>query len=211
MKYSTRIVSFLSAALLGATATYAAEPAVPTDAREVRPLLPGTELPEATVNTMEGEARSIRELSGGKPSVFIFYRGGWCPYCNAHLSTLGEIEADLTGMGYQVFAISPDQPQKLPETVAKTEISYVLLSDASMEAAKAFGIAFRVDEPTVDRYRGFGIDLEEASGQAHHMLPVPAVFLAGQDGVIAFSHANPDYKVRLDNEVLLAAAKAALK
>lgn len=56
----------------------------------------------------------------------------------------------------------------------------------------------------------FYIDHEAASGENHHLLPVPAVFIGGTDDVIAFFYANPDYKVRLAPEVLLA-AKAAIR
>lgn len=80
-----------------------------------------------------------------------------------------------------------------------------------MVASKAFGLAFKVAETTVEQYKKGGIDLENASGEKHHLLPVPAVFIVGTDGIIKFEYINPNYKVRLDPDVLLAAAKAALK
>ncbi len=55
----------------------------------------------------------------------------------------------------------------------------------------------------------FGIDLEEASGETHHLLPVPSVFLVSEQGRIVFEHVDPNYKVRVDPDVLLAAAEAA--
>ncbi|MGA9575264.1 MAG: hypothetical protein WBS20_15095, partial [Lysobacterales bacterium] len=55
---------------------------------------------------------------------------------------------------------------------------------------------------------GYGIDLEKASGENHHVLPAPATFIIGTDGVINFAYINPNYKVRLHPDVLLAAAKA---
>jgi len=94
--------------------------------------------------------------------------------------------------------------------VDKHQLTYTLLSDHAMIAARAFGIAFRVDEATLDEYMGYGIDLEAASGETHHLLPVPAVFIVGRDEIIKFSYANPDYKVRLAPGDLLDAARAAL-
>jgi peroxiredoxin len=123
------------------------------------------------------------------------------------LGQLQKIEDELLNLGYKILAISPDRPEKLRESVEKNELKYVLLSDAKMEAAKAFGLAFRVDAAGYQRLSGFGIDLEDASGEKHHLLPVPAVFLIGKDGIIQFQYANPNYKVRLTPEVLLAAAK----
>lgn len=80
-----------------------------------------------------------------------------------------------------------------------------------MEAAKSFGIAFRVDAATVEKYKGYGIDLEQASGETHHLLPVPSVFVVGREGTVLFSYVNPDYRVRLDPDVLLAVAKSVQK
>ena len=72
--------------------------------------------------------------------------------------------------------------------------------------ARAFGVAFRVDDATVEQYKGYGLDLESTQGNAQHVLPVPAVFVIDREGRIGFSHYNPDYKVRLSAEELLAAA-----
>lgn len=114
-------------------------------------------------------------------------------------------------MGYQIIAISPDRPEKLKESILKHNLNYTVLSDSPMESAKAFGIAYKVDKETVANLNKFGIDLEDASGKKHNYLPVPAVFVIGVDGVIKFTYVNSDYKVRIDTDVLLSAAKAALK
>ncbi len=111
-------------------------------------------------------------------------------------------------MGYQLIAISPDKAEKLQESVEKNKLNYLLLSDSSASAATGFGIAHRVDDPTVELYKKYNIDLEKVSGEKHHILPVPSVFIVGTDGVIKFQYVNPDYKIRLSSEVILAAAKA---
>ena len=141
----------------------------------------------------------------------VFYRGGWCPYCNRHLSALGEIQAELRDLGYRIHAISPDKPEKVAEAVAETEFDYALYSDASAEAARAFGLAFKVDAKTYEKLQGYGIDLEEASGRDHHLLPVPAVFIIDREGRIRFRYFNPEYKERLSGEKLLDAARDAAK
>ena len=124
------------------------------------------------------------------------------------LGQLQKIESQLTELGYKIIAISPDRPEKLRASIRKHKLSYLLLSDAEMSAARAFGISFRVDDATLERYKGYGIDLEDASGQKHHLLPVPSVFLVGTDGVIKFRYVNPDHTVRIEPDALLAAATA---
>lgn len=171
------------------------------------PLQTGDRIPAVILHTAEGTPFNLKAAVAEKPAVLVFYRGGWCPYCTVHLSQLQKIESQLVNAGWQILAISPDRPEKLAEADAKQNYSYTLLSDSKMDASKAFGLAFEVDAATREKYKGFGIDLEAASGETHHLLPVPAVYLAGTDGIIRFAHSNPDYKERLSNEAILEAAR----
>ncbi len=195
------LFSFFIFAVAGASA------GVPTDATEVQPLERGDALPDVSVRTANGEKVSLTDLAGGRTAAFVFYRGGWCPYCNEHLSELAEVAPELQELGYRIFAISPDRSERVAEmTAADSSSGYTLISDSTSEAAKAFGVAFRVDDETYQQLHGFGIDIEEASGEKHRVLPVPAVFLVDGDGVITFRYYNPDYRERLSGEALLEAA-----
>ncbi len=110
-------------------------------------------------------------------------------------------------LGYQIIAASADRAEKLSDSIEEQGLKYEVVSDSSQEAAAAFGLAFQVDDETLKRYKGFGIDLNQASGYGHNVLPVPGVFLIGTDGVIDFSYVNPDYRVRLESSIVLAAAE----
>jgi peroxiredoxin len=175
---------------------------------EIKPLMIGQPIPEASLITSEGKPFDLQAVVKEQPLVIIYYRGGWCPYCNAQLGQLQEIDPQLRELGYRILAISADRPQKVTESLDKSKVDYTLLSDASMATAQAFGIAFEVEAPMLKKLDSYNIDIEEASGEKHHLLPVPSVFLVGTDGIIDFIYANPDYKTRLAPEVLLAAAKA---
>lgn len=180
-------------------------------AEKVTPVLINSTIPDVTVKNIDGESLKLRNVVKDKPTIFVFYRGGWCPYCNKHLADLKTIEKDLKNEGYQVFAISADRSELLKQTLDKNELTYTLLSDAPMKAAQAFGIAFKMEDEAVERYKSYGIDIEKDSGYDHHLLPAPAVFLVDQQGTIKFSYVNPDYKQRIDGGILLAAAKAFAK
>ena len=201
------ITSFIVAFLLPCI-TNAGEVAVSAD--KIHPLLVGSKVPPLILLTTESEAYDLTAAIAKKPTVIIFYRGSWCPYCNLHLSELKDAESELLELGYQIIAISPDKPENLKTSIEKHKMKYQLLSDSKMEAAKAFGIAFKVDDETLNKYEKYGINLEAASGEKHHMLPVPAVFLVNTDAIIQFQYVNPNYKVRLKKEVILAAAMAFL-
>jgi peroxiredoxin len=123
------------------------------------------------------------------------------------LGQLQEIEPQLLTLGYRIIAVGMDRPEKLRETLQKHGMNYLLLSDSDAVLARALGLAFRVDETTLEKYRKYGIDLEEAAGRPHHILPVPAAYVIDTAGVIQFSYANPDHTQRVRPAVLLAAAQ----
>jgi len=207
MDYSNRL-SFSVAALLAGALALAQNGAVPTDPTKTNPLKPGASVPTVNVTTVEGKSVLLKDALGGKPTVLVFYRGSWCPYCSAHLAELGKIEKDLIAAGYQIVAVSPDKPEGLKQATEKNKLTYTLLSDSKADAAKAFGVAFVVDPAMIERYKGFGIDLQAASGERHSILPVPAVFLVDKSGKITYAYSNPDYRVRIKGADLLEAARA---
>ena len=189
-----------------------AESPVPTDAAKVKPLSVGATVPQVEVRTVEGKTADLADAIAEKPSLLIFYRGGWCMFCNRHLAEVGALHARIRDLGVRVVGVSPDRPEKLAETAAKHELEYMLLSDSKMNAARAFGLAFQVDAETVRKYKEeYGIDLEGDSGESHHQLPVPAAFVVDAHGNITFAHADPDYKKRISADALMAALKDVTK
>jgi len=177
---------------------------------EVQPLLPGMLAPAFTVRDPAGTPVSFSPGELENPIILTFYRGGWCPYCNLHLAEMRKAEDELKNLGFEIWFISVDRPEQLRDSLDQPDIGYALFSDSTLDATRSFGIAFRAPDDLVEKYLTFGIDLEKASGQDHHVLPVPSTFLIGADGVIRFQYTNPDYKVRLHPDVLLAAARAYL-
>jgi len=180
------------------------EKSVPSRAEDAVPLKVGARVPNTTVKTLDGKDILLSAALDKKPAVVIFYRGGWCPFCNAHLSELAKTESDIRKRGYQIIAISPDLPEELNKTLEKDHLTYKLFSDSKAEAMKAFGVGYRLDDPTFTKYRDqYKIDLERSSGQNHHILPVPSVFVVNAKGKITFVYSNPDYKVRMKGQALL--------
>ena len=191
------------------TDVYASAPA---SAQETCPIKVGSQLPDLTYQTADGSGFNLLESVKKKPTILIYYRGGWCPYCNMHLAKLNEAEAELLELGYQLLAVSPDRPEELQKSIEKHSLKYTLLSDSEMTNALELGIAFQVEEELVAKYKNsYNIDLEKSSGATHHLLPVPAVFVLDTEGLIRFSYVNPNYSTRVDGDVIMAAAKAALK
>lgn len=191
------LLSFLSLSLLPVLAQ------VSPSADAISPIAVSDAAPNPALQTVAGEEKTLDDLRAGQPTIVVFYRGGWCPYCTRQLSELQDALPSLKEAGWQLLAVSPDQPSKLSETMDAKELDYTLLSDSSMEAAKAFGLAFQVDQKTVKMLTGYGIDLIAASGETHQQLPVPAVIAIDATGKVAYVHHDPNYKERLSSEELL--------
>ncbi|TBO43601.1 peroxiredoxin family protein [Pedobacter kyonggii] len=176
---------------------------VPLKAEDVSPLLAGEQIPVLQLRKSSGEKFDLNKSVSETPTILVFYRGGWCPYCSKQLSGLQEIEKDLTKMGYQIVAISTDSPENLNKTMDKEKLSYTLLSDADLNAAKRFGIAFKSPK-SYDKF------LPETSGgkNTDKLLPVPSVFILNKKGNILFEYINPNMTQRLSAPLLKAAAAA---
>ncbi len=184
---------------------------IAADATEVMPLLAGMPAPGFSVHHADGSTYSFKAGPREKPTIVTFYRGGWCPYCSRFLWSMRETEQVLVDLGYELIFISADRAEKLAPYLAEKDLSYTLLADNDLVAARSFGIAFRVSDEYFSRLLEHDIDIEEASGRTHHALPVPATFIIGTDGIIDFQYLNPDYKVRIHPDILVAAARASLE
>ncbi|MFP4366989.1 MAG: peroxiredoxin-like family protein [Bacteroidales bacterium] len=174
---------------------------IPEKVEDISPLLNGETIPNAVLIATDGKSHQISEIVGAKPTVLLFYRGGWCPYCNTHLAEIQEIETEIIELGYQIVAVSPDSPENLQETDEKRNLNYSLYSDADGTFIKGLGIAFKAPERMSDMLS------DRSGGENAGLLPVPSVFIVDTSGKILFEYINPDYRTRLSAGLLIAVLK----
>jgi len=185
---------------------------IAASATEVDPVKTGEKAPQFTVRTVEDKPYIFDPDNLDKPVVLVTFRGGWCPYCNLHLSELKDVVPELRGKGVDVLFLSGDRPEILYNSLKQETqedidgMGYTILSDADIDAAKALGIAFRQEQATIERYENNGMDIAGSSMKNYGVLPVPAVYVIDSDGMVTFSFIEADYKVRLPADDLLAAA-----
>ena len=186
--------------------------ALPASAEETTPLKTGDRAPSFTVRTVADEPYRFDPENLDRPTILISFRGGWCPYCNMHLSELRTVIPELNENGFDVLFLSNDRPDMLYSSLKmETQesingLDYVILSDADIDAAMALGTAFRTDKGMTDYLDGKNRDYAGSSIGKHNALAVPAVYMIDTDGNIVYDFVNADYKVRLSAEDLLAAA-----
>lgn len=212
-KFATKPLLLIAALFVTLSAAAATGQQPIADSPEtVRPLLNGMTAPAVTLLDQQGKTVELLAELGKKPTVLVFYRGGWCPYCNTQLAGLRDIEPKLNALGYQLVAISPQAPKAVADSQTNTKeaaLNYRLLSDQPLQVARAFGLAYYLDAKTTTLYKGtYGIELTyDESGQA--VLPVPAVYILNSKAEVQFSYVHINYKTRLQPELLLLAAKLA--
>ena len=176
--------------------------AIPLVAEDISPILIGETLPNGNFQNVEGEYIQLKAILEEKPTILVFYRGGWCPYCNVQLSGLVEIEEDILELGYQIVAISPDDYKNLQSTIENNSTKYKLLSDPNGEFIQEIGIAFKTSSSLKEYIIGKG-----QKGETSSVMPAPTVMIVDKKGVIKFEYINPNYKERISGDMLLSVLK----
>ncbi len=166
----------------------------------------GDRAPDGQLPDDTGAPRALTELYAMGPTFVVFYRGGWCPFCNVQLRELSEAKAEFDQRGVKLVAISVDQPSEEAVTQAKQGVAFPMLSDSDLTIHKAFKVVHVPGAAEAKALAGYGIDLAKHSGQDHGSFAVPAVFMIDETGVIRFAHVDEDYKVRPSVAQLLAVA-----
>ncbi len=176
---------------------------IESSALKVGDRAPGLSLPDA-----KGKQVSLNQLLEQGPVVVVFYRGGWCPYCNLELRAWQAHLAELNSLGTTLVAISPQTPDNSLSTAEKNALAFPVLSDSDLAAAHGFGIAFTLPPELVDLYSAVGNKLPELNGNGQWVLPVPATFVIDTSGVIQFAHVEADYRERAEPGDVLAVVRA---
>ena len=164
---------------------------------------PNFELPNAL-----GAPISLSNLLNEGPLVITFYRGSWCPYCNLQLRALQGKLPEIQKLGATFVAISPEVPDA---SMTKNEISkmeFIVLSDQDANVASQYGVAWEVPEFLLEHMRiDRNLDLKKINNGNSSILPIPATFVLGIDGIVRWSYVNVDYRTRSEPEEIIEALK----
>jgi peroxiredoxin len=154
--------------------------------------------PDFTAMDQNGNKINLKEVLEKGPAVVVFYRGQWCPYCNQQLKKLEDSMSLVSEKGATIIAISPETAENISKTVEKTKATYPILHDEGMTIMKNYDVAFAVDEKTIEKYKGYGIDFIRSNGAANGAnLPVPALYIINKEGKIIFRHFDKNYAKRV--------------
>lgn len=159
----------------------------------------GEEAPQITATDQNGKAINSNEILENDKILLVFYRGNWCPYCKKHL---GELEKNLEALqdkGVFVLVVTPESEEKTRETQEKFNTSFSIVHDSGNRIMKDYKVAFEVNATNVPNYYDKVTELvNEYNSESEKVLPVPATYLIGADGIIEYVQYDPDYKNRSD-------------
>lgn len=164
----------------------------------------GDVAPTLRLPGVDGETFALTDALRTGPVVVVFYRGGWCPYCNVHLGSLQARLAEIQSLGGSLVAVSPERPERGAETKLAEGLAFPVLTDAGQRAAEAWGLLFEMSPALAERTRAMGLDLPTINGEAGFRLPIPGTFVVGPDGRVVRAWVDPDYRRRVEPEEVLA-------
>jgi len=169
----------------------------------------GQKVPDIHARDLDGNDVSLSSLYTKTPILLAFYRGGWCPFCSTENHSLATAYPEYQKRGVTPVTVSVDKPDAEAKTKATYSIPFPVLSDSDATMIEAFHVVNHVDDATLAKMKGFGLDLESYSGKAHHEIAIPSLFLIDRTGIVRWAHSDPDYKVRPSTAQILAAIDAA--
>lgn len=167
----------------------------------------GKMAPDFALKLINGGEWKLSQKVKSRPQVIVFYRGGWCPYCNLQLRNYQVNYSKIKEAGADLLAISVDRvDEKIGMPNAK--LPFPVASDPDLKSIIAYNLEYKVPEKLVEKYlKSYSIDIEAASGKKHHTIAVPAIVIVGKDQKIMWCYANEDYKIRPAVDVILTKLK----
>ena len=151
----------------------------------------GSALPNFTLKSSSGAAVTSAQLAD-KPTIWIFFRGNWCPLCMAQIKELVKRYKEISALGIRVALISP-QPHSNTEALAdKFGVKFHFLTDEGNTAARALGI---------EQTHGLPMGMQLMGYDSETVLPT--VIITGKDGKVIWTHETDNYRIRPEPDVFL--------
>lgn len=154
--------------------------------------------PDVTLPDARGQRVRLSDVWRKGPLVLVFYRGGWCGYCNLQLRAWHQQSGALARLGATLLAISPQTPDHSLDTAERNQLAFNVLSDSELEAANGFDLAFTLPPELVSFYGSVGTDIPVLNGNGLWVLPVPATYVIDEEGRIRFAHIEEDIRQRAE-------------
>ncbi|MCG8317848.1 MAG: peroxiredoxin family protein [Pseudomonadales bacterium] len=125
----------------------------------------GTKISNFKSHDHLGKPISFEQLKNQAPLMIVFYRGGWCPYCNLQIRQLTNAWSEFQKRNVTPVLISADKPDGAALAANTYEIPFPVLADPNLTVHDLFNVTMKVDDKLIPKYKEYGIDLEAWSGK----------------------------------------------
>jgi peroxiredoxin len=177
---------------------------VGADAPSVGEPMPGFLHPDSN-----GRFVSLEELLANGPVVVSFNRGHWCPFCRIELTALSEAYHDLRAFDAQVVSIMPERQPFTRALQERFDNRLLFLTDIDNGYALMLGLVMWVGEPIRTMMAKRNLRLDEYQGNEAWLLPLPATFVCGRDGLVKARFIDPNFRNRMDVAEIIEALRTA--
>jgi peroxiredoxin len=164
----------------------------------------GDSMPPFVLPDDTSQMVSLGELLNRGPVAVTFHRGHWCPYCRININALAEAHRALPERGGRIVAIMPDQQKFVAELKSQSNVPFPILTDMDNGYALSLNLTIWVGAE-IQKMMQDRLDLPAFQGNSSWMLPIPATFVVGRDGLIRARFIDPDYSNRMMISDMLAA------
>ena len=174
-----------------------------------RALRAGSMAPAFRLRDYGGQQVSLQELINTGPAIVHFNRGSWCTYCHDSLADLTVSYDNIRAAGARIVTIAPPpSPRFLAASqVEATHLPFPALIDEGMKVAVAYGVAYSLPAQLRPIYLERGYAPPRDPKENEWLVPIPATYLIGTDGMIVLGAIDVDYRNPLHSEQLVTVVK----
>jgi peroxiredoxin len=169
---------------------------------------PGDSMPPFLLPDEDGHIVSLDELLKKGPVAVTFHRGHWCPYCRINVNALVRAQHEVAAEGGQIVAIMPERREFAAEFKSEAKAPFPILTDTDNGYALSLNLVIWVGVEMKKMLADRSRDLPAYQGNDAWMLPIPATFVVGTDGIVKARFVDPDYRKRMDIDDMLAALRS---
>lgn len=156
-------------------------------------------------NASNSEVSLYSELKKG-PVILMWYRGGWCPYCNLTLNHMQKSLPDFKKYGGNLIALTPELPDSSISTAEKHSLEFEVLSDVDNTIAREYKVVFTLTEEVAEIYEE-NFNLSKYNGNKKSELPLAATYIIDTDKIIKYAFLDADYRKRAEPAELVEVLK----
>lgn len=168
---------------------------------------PGEAMPDFVLPDDSGRFTSLDALRAAGPVAVMFHRGHWCPYCRLNVNALVRAQDEITATGAQAVIITPERQPFAQQFKTDSGAPFPVLTDMDNGYALELNLAIWLSEDLQAILARN--NLPDFHGNNAWMLPIPATFVVGRDGIVKARFVDPDFRKRMDINDLIAALKTA--